>query len=413
MKNSKLIKNSIALYSMTIAKLIFPLLTLPYLTRILSVEVYGKVAYVKSLMSYFQVVVDFGFMLSGTKEIAENINDKKKVGYITGEIAFARLIIALMCFVTLLVVSFTLPILKTFKTFTYLSFLVVVLSIFLFDYFFRGIEKMEIISLRYVLMRGISTITTFIVIKNDKDVLWIPVLDIIASIIAIILVYKVLYRMQMQIKIRTIKYIFNEIKVSFLYFVSNMATTIFGAFNTIMIGTILNSSEVAFWSVCMQLIGAVQALYTPITDSIYPQMIKTKNYNFIKRVELFFLPFLLIGCLFTFFMSGWILHIVAGEKYQMAAETLKYLVSVLFFSFFAMLLGWPTLGAIGKAKEVMITTVTAAAFQVLGLLLLVVSNRFNLITIAILRSVTEFVLAVTRKIYCEKYRNEFWNGENG
>ncbi len=58
MKNSKLIKNSIALYSMTIAKLIFPLLTLPYLTRILSVEVYGKVAYVKSLMSYFQVVVD-------------------------------------------------------------------------------------------------------------------------------------------------------------------------------------------------------------------------------------------------------------------------------------------------------------------------------------------------------------------
>ncbi len=40
-------------------------------------------------------------------------------------------------------------------------------------------------------MRGISTITTFIVIKNDKDVLWIPVLDIIASIIAIILVYKV------------------------------------------------------------------------------------------------------------------------------------------------------------------------------------------------------------------------------
>lgn len=78
--------------------MIFPLLTLPYLTRVLSVDVYGSVAYVKSLMSYFQVIVDFGFMLSGTKEIAENVNDENRIGVIVGEITLARLMIALDLF---------------------------------------------------------------------------------------------------------------------------------------------------------------------------------------------------------------------------------------------------------------------------------------------------------------------------
>ncbi len=51
------------LYIMNIAKLVFPLITLPYLTRVLSVDCYGVVSYVKATMVYAQLVVDFGFML--------------------------------------------------------------------------------------------------------------------------------------------------------------------------------------------------------------------------------------------------------------------------------------------------------------------------------------------------------------
>ncbi len=406
-RENRFIKNSLALYAMTLAKLVFPLLTLPYLTRVLSVDVYGRVAYVKSLMSYFQVIVDFGFMLSGTKEIAQNVTDKKKLGYIVGEVTSARIFIASICFLILLVMTFSMQILRPIKIYTYLSFMTVGLSIFLQDYLFRGLEKMEIISLRYVLMRGISTATTFVLIKENDDILWIPLLDCLASIVAIVLIYKVIKQLDICIRVQRIRNIFVEIKVSFLYFVSNMATTIFGAFNTVLIGSSLSTSDVAFWSVCMQLISAVQALYTPITDSIYPQMIKNKNYKFIRRVELICLPFLIVGCGFTFFMSDWILGIVAGTAYQEASIVLKYLVPVLFFSFFAMLFGWPTLGAINKEKEVMITTVSAAVFQVVGLIILLVCNKFNLLAIAVLRSFTEIILALARQVFCRKYRGDF------
>ena len=64
-----ILKNIIMLYGLSIAKIVFPLLTLPYLTRVLSVDTYGVVSYVKTIMTYMQIFVDFGFILSGTKDI--------------------------------------------------------------------------------------------------------------------------------------------------------------------------------------------------------------------------------------------------------------------------------------------------------------------------------------------------------
>ena len=69
MENKKtFINNTIALYAMNIVKLIFPFLTLPYLTRVLSTSGYGVVTYVKAVIVYAQLFIDFGFMLSATKK---------------------------------------------------------------------------------------------------------------------------------------------------------------------------------------------------------------------------------------------------------------------------------------------------------------------------------------------------------
>ena len=56
MKQKNVLKNIIMLYGMSIAKIVFPLLTLPYLTRVLSVECYGVVSYVKAVMQYMQLL---------------------------------------------------------------------------------------------------------------------------------------------------------------------------------------------------------------------------------------------------------------------------------------------------------------------------------------------------------------------
>lgn len=188
MKKKNVIKNVVMLYGMSIAKMVFPLLTLPYLTRVLSVQSYGMVSYVKAVMQYMQLAVDFGFMLSGTKDIVKARGDHEILEKETGDIFLARLLLVGITFAVLLGMIVVIPILKANVSYTLLAFLTVFLSIFLFDYYFRGVEKMQVITLRFVIMRGIATLLTFVFVHSDKDILFIPMLDAIGSMIAVILV---------------------------------------------------------------------------------------------------------------------------------------------------------------------------------------------------------------------------------
>ena len=66
-KEKLLAKNTLMLYIMQISSYIFPLISFPYLTRVLGAEKYGIVVFANSIMSYFTLFIEFGFLLSGTK----------------------------------------------------------------------------------------------------------------------------------------------------------------------------------------------------------------------------------------------------------------------------------------------------------------------------------------------------------
>lgn len=408
MKNkiNNVTKNTAMLYLMNIAKLVFPLLTLPYLTRVLSVDTYGVVAYVKSVMQYMQLLVDFGFVLSSTKLIVEANGDMKKIGSVVGESIVAKLLLSCFGAVILTVMTFTMPILKEYALYTFLSFAVVVLSSFLMDYLFRGLEKMHILTIRFVIMKGISTALTFVFVHDDSGLLWIPILDVLSSIVAVVLSIYEAKKLGVLFSAK-LKRVFNCLKQSFLYFCSQMATTVFTALTTIIIGYFMSKSDVAYWSVVMQLVGAVQAMYSPISDGIYPEMVRSKNLGLVKKLFLLFTPILIAGIVFTAVFAKYILLIIGGEKYMEAAIVLRTVSPILGLTFYVFILGWPMLGAINRVKETTTTTVMYALVSIAGLAILIATGRLNLITLAILRWVTELFLLALRAGYCYKFRNEF------
>ena len=410
-------KNGIAfnvamLYMMNIAKLVFPLITLPYLTRVLSVECYGVVSYVKATMVYAQLVVDFGFMLSGVKSVTEARDDMEKVGRITGNIVLAKGMLSLAALAGIITVAFFIDILRENFLYTVLAFIPIALSVLLFDFLFRGLEQMHVIAIRYVIMKSISVALTLVLVKGNGDILWIPVLDILSSLVAIILTLIEVKKLGIKISfVESFKGSLAALKVSGVYFISEAATTVFGAFNTILVGIFMNETDVAYWAVCLQLVSAVRAMYTPINNGIYPQMIKRKDIGIIKKVVKVFLPVVTIGCIIVMVFAKPILVIAGSSKYAAAAPVMRCLVPVLFFSFPAMLFGWPTLGAIGKAKENTKTTLAAAAVQLIGLGILIVTDRFEIMLVALLKSFTEICLMLFRLRYCWKFRDEFSKGE--
>lgn len=414
---SVLFKNIISLYGFTIAKLVFPMLVLPYLTRVLSLEAYGLVAYVKTIMSYMQLFVDFGFMLSGTKDVVDvcqrgkeqglRIEGNKELNQVVGDIMLARIINGFVALVILLGLTFAIPVLDSNKLFVVFSFANIFASIFLFDYVFRGLEQMQVITYRFMTMKTITVALTFVVVHGDGDIMWIPALDLIGSLVAVILVLLKLREYGIMPRFTTLINAWQKLKESALYFVSLAASSLFGGLNTILIGIFLPMSQVAYWSLTMQILSVIQSLYNPIRDAIYPRMVATKSKKLLLKMFGIFMPIVIVGGVFTYFVSDYAIVLIAGEKYLPSAELLRWVIPWILFGFPAIMFGWPALGALGHLKAITTTTVASAAFQVIGLIGLGISGNFSLLAIAILRDVTEFLFALSRILLCIKVRRDF------
>ena len=117
-------KNTVWQYGLQIAKYLLPLITLPYLTRVLEPDGYAFYAYVVSFMTFAQVFVDFGFNLSGTKRIvkARSVDDENRV---VGAVTEARLMLCVLAGFAIMIIASFLPITKGNLLYVFLAFVAV------------------------------------------------------------------------------------------------------------------------------------------------------------------------------------------------------------------------------------------------------------------------------------------------
>lgn len=408
-KSNRIVRNTAMLYLMNIAKLIFPLITQAYLARVLDPEGgFAVYTYVRSsVMTYVQLVIDFGFLLSATRAIAQVREDSAQVGRIVGHVMAGKGLLSLAALTVLAIMSLFIPLLRQNPLYTALSFLQAATTIFLVDFLFHGLERMHVITIRYFITRVITVALTFLLIQDDSDLLLIPTLEIIGNLAAIGWVWWEIRRCRIPVRFRSWRETFTMLRESFVYFLSDIASTAFGALNTLIIGIVMTGRDVSVWGVAMIFVSAVQMMYNPITNSIYPHMVREKSLGVIKKVLVIFLPVVAGGCVVVWFGAELLVKLLAGNQLLDAAPLLRWLIPLLFISFLAAIFGWPVLGAIGKSKEVTLTTVTAAAAQVLGLVLLLALNRFDFFHLAMLRAATDLLLTLHRMYYCWRFRSEF------
>jgi len=396
------------LYIMNIAKLVFPLLTLPYLARVLSTEANAVYTYVKnSVLLYVQLIIDFGFMYSATKSIAQARSDKEKIGQIVGDVLVGKGFLSVLAFAVLAGMTCFIGLLGENPVYTLLSFVQAFTTIFLADFLFHGLERMHVITIRYFITRVITVALTFLLIKDDGDLLLIPVLEILGNLAAIAWVWREIRGMQIKVRFTCLRTVWQYLKESFVYFLSDMASTAFGALNTLIIGIVMVEKDIVIWGYAVQFVSVVQMMYNPIVNGIYPHMVREKSFGVIKKVLMVFIPLIIVGCVIVWFGADLLVNILTGGVYPEAAPVLRYFIPLLFISFPAILFGWPVLGAIGKTKENTGTTIICAAVQVLGLIVLLALDQFTLFNLAMLRAATDLLMFALRLAVCIKYKKEF------
>lgn len=405
------LKNTFFLYLMNIIKLIFPFLTVPYLTRTLSTESYGIVTYVKALIVYVQLIVDFGFLLSSTKDIVFVREDRVKVGRITGDTLVEKGILSLGAMLLYFMGMLIIPVMRKEILFCTLYFFSVIATIFIFDFLFRGMEKMHLVAIPYVVSKTISTILVFFLVRGDADIIFIPTLELIGNVIAAIISYGFVRKLGIVLSFSSPQKWVNDIKESFVFFISNFATTVFGALTTVISGFFLSMSDIAYWGLCMQLLSAAKALYNPITNSLYPHMLLHKDKRFINKINSIMAIPMIIGSIMVIFFGDSIMGIIGGVKYTTNTMVLKLLLPAFICSFYSMIYGWPVLGTIGMEKETSFTTIVASIFQIIGLGILIITNNFVLSGLAICSSFSESLLFILRYAVYRKNRKKFTDGK--
>lgn len=394
-----LISNTLMLYIMQIAGYIFPLLTFPYLARILEPNYYGMMTFINATMVYFQMLIDFGFLLSATKECSLNRHNKEKLSEIFSSVVISKTMLAILGFAILILTITFIPSFKDKKLLTILYYISITTSILMPDYLFRGIEKMNVITYISITGKIIYTISIFIFVKSANNYLIIPILIFLSNIIASVWTYKEIRKLEIRFVRCNIKKILETLKESFMFFVSRIASTAYSSSNIFVLGLTISSVSLAQYGVANTIIVTFKSLFSPIVDSIYPYILKNKEFKLIKLILLFAMPIIILGSILLYLLAKPIILILGGEQYVDAVSILRRMIPLVIITFPSYLLGFPVLGAMNKMKEANMAIVYSSIFHICGLIILLISSNLTINNVILLTIVTESIVIGMRMYY--------------
>ncbi len=401
-------KNTIHLYIIMVVKIIVPLAVMPYLARILSTDQYAAYSYVRACMTFVNLVMDYGFIYSATKKIADAADDKETMNGIVSAVSFAKVILMVLCLTAMAILSLNAEKIKDYFGFSLIMTLATCLLNVLPDYLFRGLEKMRFMSSRMVVSRVVTTLLLFIGVRSETDFMKVAYLEILCAVIAIFMT--VVWLMKEKYRLVTKKIVSKAMayfREGFDYFLITIAPSAYGALNTIFIGNELSALEVIYWNTAWNVISAALNMYNPIIHGIYPHMVKKKDFRLLRKALLILMPLICVGTAAVAALSKWIFIILGGNEYVAGYWCLIVLSAVLVFAFPAMIFGPPVLGAMGKENEMRLATVGSAVFHVMVLVILILTNRFTLLSVCILRCITEYVGLAWRVYFVYRNRKLF------
>ena len=397
-KHSTFYKNTLWQYGLQILKYLFPLLLIPYLTRILGTEGYAVYAYVLSFMGVVQTIADFGFTLSGTKKVVDLKGDTAALSRLVGAITVARLMLLCGLFICVMVITRFIPILAENTVYVIWAFFATAGRTVLPDFIFQGNERMGPLTTRYFAPKGVQVVLTILLVRGPEDLILVAVADVLSEIVDIAWSYRAQMRMfGIGIARPTFKESFEELRVSAIYCVSNVSSSLFSGFTTVIIGLAITSkTDIAFWSLTLTTVNAVQSLYTPIANSLYPHMIKNRDFGFARKLALAALPALVLGTVAYCALSEPIMLVLGGPEYVGGAHVMWMISPIFIFSFYGILIGWPVLGAMGHVKELTASTLFTGIVNVVSLLALYLAGLITLDVICVVRWGCDALLLLAR-----------------
>lgn len=402
----RLVENTVMLYILTFSNALLGLVTQGYQTRVLGTHNVGILGAAQYTTNFFQIFIDFGFIVSATAKIAARRDDRKFLNKTLTCVICAKTLFMAISFVIMML--FVRPTLESTTEFmAYLFFLLYVFTIALLpDFMYRGLEQMRAITFRSVGVKIFATLMIFVFVHEPEDYWMVPMFSAIGTGGATIFVYWHLF-VKLGLRFTKVKpsEVWAEIKDAAQFFLSKIASSINTNLNGILLKNFAGATATGLYTNSDKIINTARNGMSPIADSLYPHMVNHKNFKLIKKAMCLIYPIILAGCAVVFIFAKPLLTWWLGEA--AAIETvlpLRLLIPVAVFTFPNYILGNPTLGAMGLIKYANISVVFGTAIYLIGAVTAHFTVGINLVTLCILTSLTEFSILMFRVVVIIKNR---------
>jgi polysaccharide transporter, PST family len=277
-----LLKNFTSLSVLQLSNYLFPLIILPYVVRVLGPDKYGLVQFAAAFNSYFLILCDYGFGLTGTRMISQNRNDPQNLSRIFSSIVIIRLLLFVLSFmlITVVVFSFERFILE-WQVFLLSSGIVFGSTLFPL-WFFQGLEQMKYITILQIAIRIVSIVFIFILIQSSADYIINSSTQIVIGIAGVIIAVT---KFKINIFFPGINQIVRILKEGWNIFLSSIWINLYTTSNTFILGLLTNDTIVGYYAAADKLRIAFQGVHSTLSLSVFPfvnQLVKESYENFIN-----------------------------------------------------------------------------------------------------------------------------------
>lgn len=354
MKQKSLLKNAIYNFLYMGLNLVFPLITAPYVSRILGASNLGKVNFATVIVNWFMLFAIFGTNTYGIREIAKIRDNREKLNKIFSEIFIINGTMSLIAAVAYFIVIFNVKQFNSELPLFLIMALSIILNMFDMDWFYQGIEEYRYITIRSTIFKIISLVCIFLFVNKVQHYVIYGLISILATSLSGILNY-IYSGKYVNLKLENINPL-RHMRPLTIFFMITFVVSIYTNLNQVLLGFLINTKSVAFMNRSMTVVSMAISVSTAISNvtlpraSYYIENDKKKFRQLLSQVPNFIfwitIP-ITIGCIC---LASNIMYIFGGKEFLQATVLLQVVSLIIVFSPLSSYLQNQVLVASGKEK---------------------------------------------------------------
>lgn len=425
-KKKILLKNIFSVGIIQIANYIFPLITIPIVSRIIGPDKFGTINFAASFIAYFTLLIGFGFDITATRRVASDPSNEQNRNKVFSDVFLSQCLLFLFSVSIFIICLFLIPQLRTEKEVAIYTFLTCFATILTQNWLFQAMQDLHKIAILSLIGKVFFTVIVLSTIHIKSDYYWQPLAlslsQILIAVISFFWSIKKYHLKLVRVSFKNcLKLLWNEKIIFFSLCVISVYTT-----TTIVVLGITNSStDVGYYTAGQKLITIMQMIITaPLSQAVFPYIGKAFGDSFDKgiievqkTIPIVFYFTLVCGFLILIF-APYFIAFFYGNDFKPAVLVCRILAFIPMIISLSVILGIHVMINLKMDKVFFNITVIGALFGMTLNLLIV--RFYSYIGAAITWTVTEFLVfclflyivqkrgvqVVNLKYFNAKY---FWN----